>query len=64
MKRFVVSVRTHLREQHIVTAKSEDEVREMFDLVRPFKAEDPGPVVTELDEYDVVDIYEIPMKAE
>lgn len=62
MPRYVVSVRTHLREQHIVTAKNETEVRNMFEGETEFRDNDVGPVVSELEEYDVVDITEIPDK--
>lgn len=60
MKRYVVSVRTHLREQHIVTAKDMAEARDQFLGIRDFNDEDPGPIVSELEEYDIVDITEIP----
>lgn len=61
MKRYVVSVRTHLREQHIVTAESELGMRDMFEGIREFR-DDPGPIVSELEEYNIVDITEIPWK--
>lgn len=61
MKRYVVSTYTRLREQRIVEAENEQEIRDWADAGELDEYCD-GPHISELEELEIADITEIPMK--